>query len=266
MNTIAYLDRLGIDSQSLGEPSRSTLRRLQRAHVTTIPFETLAVNGDPFDDADDGEGVHLDLPHLFEKIVEREHGGFCFELNGLFNWLLTELGFDAERVAARVIGSDGSARPPANHHTNVVELDRRYVVDVGMGVPSMRRPLPLDGEVRTDEAGVSWRVVESDRPDETHRTQYRYEPDGEWQDRYLFTDTPRMLTYFEATCDYLQSAPESTFTGDPVVMRATDGGHVKLSPETLTRYVGSESTESPVAESEWHDVLEETFGLDYRGA
>ena len=264
MNSDTYLSRIGIDPDSLGEPSLSTLRRLQHAHVTTIPFETLAVTGHPFDEADDGEGVRLEHPHLFEKIVERERGGFCFELNGLFNWLLTDLGFDADRVAARVLDDDGVGRPPANHHSNVVELDRRYVVDVGMGVPSMRRPTPLDGEVRTDEAGVSWRVVESDRPDETHLTQYRYEPDGEWRDRYLFSDTPRMLTYFEATCDYLQSAPESSFTGDPVVIRPTDDGHRKLAPESLTRYVGNESSEREIGAAEWDDLLEREFGIDYR--
>jgi N-hydroxyarylamine O-acetyltransferase len=261
MNTDAYLQRLGIDAEAFSSPSSATLQRVQRAHVTTVPFENLAITGDPFDDRHDGPGVSLDLPHLFEKVVESTRGGFCFELNGLFNWLLVELGFDADRVAARIIGSDGTGRPPANHHTNVVELGRRYVVDVGVGVPTMRRPLPLDGEVRTDDVGVSWRVAECDRPDETYVTQYRYDSDGDWQDRYWFSDIPRRLTYFEATCDYLQSAPESTFTGDPVVSIGTDDGHVKLGRESLTRYVGADETTESVATRDWHDVLAREFGL-----
>ncbi|KTG27698.1 arylamine N-acetyltransferase family protein [Haloferax profundi] len=266
MNADAYLVRLGLDPDAFVEPTLSALEQVQRTHVQTVPFETLAVTGDPFDESDDGDGVRLERPHLFEKIVERERGGFCFELNGLFNWLLCELGFDADRIAARVVGDDGAGRPPANHHANVVELDQRYVVDVGMGVPTMRRPLPLDGSIRTDDVGVSWRVVECDRPDETYTTQYRDDSDADWQNRYYFSDTPRELTYFEATCDYLQSAPESPFTGDPVVSRATGDGYVKLRPDSLVRRVGSEETEEPVEAGAWHRVLEREFGVRYRPA
>ena len=265
MDPDRYLARIGLGRSDVDRPTLDAAERLQRAHVTTVPFETLSVTGDPFDAADDGEGVLLDHSHLYEKIVERERGGFCFELNGLFHRLLAALGFDVDRVAARMLGSDGTGRPPANHHVNVVELDgRRYAVDVGMGVPTMRRPLPLDGEERTDGIGVDWRVVESDRPDETSLTQYRAPGDDDWQDRYLFSDVPRELTYFEATCDYLQRAPESPFTGEPVVSMATDDGHVKLGVDSLTRIVGGEESEESVTEDEWYDVLEREFGLCYR--
>ena len=279
MNIDDFCHRLGIDPDELDGPTRSTLERLQHAHVTTVPFENLAITGDPFDDADelgsspretasgdgdDGEGVVLDYEHLFEKIVYRERGGFCFELNGLFNRVLSELGFDVDRVAARVIGSDGTGRPPANHLTNLVELDRRYVVDVGTGPPAMRRPLPLDGSVRTDDVGVSWRVAPCDRPDEEYVTQYRTESDDDWQDRYWFSETPRPFHYFEATCEYLQTAPESTFTGDPIVSVGTEAGHLKLTRDTLTRVAGADETTQHVPAAEWHDVLGREFGLTYR--
>ena len=265
MNADRYLARIGLDPADVDPPDLAAAARLQRAHVTTVPFETLSITGDPFDSADSGAGVLLDLPHLYEKIVERGRGGFCFELNGPFHCLLADLGFDVDRVAARIVGEDGTGRPPANHHSNVVDLDgRRYVVDVGMGVPTMRRPTPLDGEAVVDELGYEWRVVESDRPDETYMTQYSEPGEDVWQDRYLFSDVPRELHYFEATCDYLQSAPESTFTGDPFVSIATDEGHLKLRPDSLIRIVDGEESEESVAEDDWHDVLEREFGLRYR--
>ncbi|WP_440989141.1 arylamine N-acetyltransferase family protein [Haloarchaeobius baliensis] len=261
-----YLERIGVDPASVdvGAVDLDTVGRLQHAHVGAVPFENLAIVGDPFDDADDGAGVVLALPHLYEKVVERERGGYCFELNGLFGWLLAELGVDTHRVAARVVGDDGDATPPANHHTNVVAFDRRYLVDVGMGTPTMRRPLPVGGEVVTGPVGVDWRVVESDRPDETHLTQYRRAGDDDWQDRYLFTDEPRELGYFEATCDYLQSAPESTFTGDPIVTIATETGHARLKRDSFVRESDGDEREEPVAPDEWHDVLKREFGLEYR--
>lgn len=261
-STDVYLSRLGLDPETVRRADYETLARLQRAHVTTVPFETLAITGDPFGDRD-GEGVSLALPDLYEKLVDRGRGGFCFELNGLFGWLLAELGFDAARIAARVVGDDGDARPPANHHSHLVTIDREYVVDVGLGTPPLRRPLSLDGTPRSDAAGVDWRVLESDRPDAEYVTQFRGPNDEEWTDRYLFDATPRTLHFFEATCEYLATAPESPFTGDPVVSVATDRGHVKLTPETLRRSKRGEETERDIGESEWNDLLDAEFDLRY---
>lgn len=256
-----YLRRIGVAPETADTPDLSTLEYLQRAHVTSVPFETLAITGDPHGERS-GPGVDLSLPALYEKVVERDRGGYCFELNGLFHWLLDELGYDVDRVAARVT-SDGDAGPPANHHTNVVGLDRRYVVDVGMGSPVMRRPVPLDGEICTDEADVEWRIVESDRPDETYRSEFREPGAEEWTRRFVFSDVSRDRQYFEATNDYLQSAPESPFTGDPVVSIATEDGHLKLSGDTLTKTVGTEEDERTVPPEEWHATLEAAFGLHY---
>lgn len=260
MDADRYLARIGLGPDDVADADLATLTRLQYAHVTSVPFETLAITGDPHGDHE-GEGVSLALPDLYQKIVDRERGGFCFELNGLFGWLLSAVGFDADRVAAQVV-NDGDPRPPANHHSHVVTLDRPYVVDVGLGTPPMRRPLPLDGTVREDEAGVAWRVVDSDRPDAEFLTQYR-EPGGEWTDRYLFSTAPRDLSYFEATCDYLQRAPESPFTGDPVVSIGTERGHLKLRPDTLLGTVDGAVHETSISPGEYRDLLEREFGLRY---
>jgi N-hydroxyarylamine O-acetyltransferase len=206
--------------------------------------------------------VWLSLPHLFEKHVTRERGGYCYELNGLFGWLLAALGYDVDRVAARVT-SDTGIYTPANHHPLVVHLDQSFVVDVGMGTPMMRQPTPLVGSPRTDDVGVSWRVTASDRPDEMFQTEYRGPGDDEWIRRYVFSTTPRELSYFEATCDYLQTAPESTFTDDPIVAIATAEGHRKLSGETLTETVGREQQERTVPTEAFHATLRREFGLQY---
>ena len=261
MNHERYLARLGLEPAHVQNRTLETLERLQQAHVTTVPFETLSITGNPFGDRD-GEGVSLALPDLYEKIVERRRGGFCYELNGLFGWLLTELGFDVDRLAAMVI-TDGEARPPANHLTHLVSLDQRYIIDVGLGIPVLRHPLPLDGTTHADSTGVVWRITESDRPDADHVSQFKKPTTDGWTDRYIFRDVPREMSYFEATCDYLQTAPESPFTGDPVVTIATDSGHKKLSPTALTHLAHGNADERSLAEEEWYDVLEREFGVRY---
>jgi len=264
MDADRYLARIGTDPTSVTAPDRETLSRLQAAHLRTVPFETLAITGDPFDDRA-GAGVSLAESDLFEKLVERERGGFCFELNGLFAWLLGELGFETNRFAGRMLGDD-SVTLPANHLVPTVTLDRTYVVDVGMGTPKIRTPVPLDGTPVTDELGVEWRVVESERPDADYRTQYRRAAETEWTDRYVFTARPRPLSYFRATCDYLASAPESGFTGSPVLVVGTDHGHVKLTGQQLTRVVDGDATERTLSETEWDETVAETFGIDWAEA
>jgi len=252
------------------------IERLQRAHVTSVPFETLSIADGPAGSRDgrsderaappddrpgpEPTGVSLAVDDLYRKIVERRRGGFCFELNGLFGRLLDEFGFDVDTVAAMVV-TDGDPSPPANHRSHVVHLDRRYVVDVGMGVPTLRRPLPLDGTAHVDDAGVGWRIADSDRPDVDCVVQYDGRETDGWADRYLFGTTPRERSYFEATCDYLATAPESPFTGTPVVSMATERGHAKLTPGAFTRIVDGEERSRDLAPGEWHELLEAEFGI-----
>lgn len=261
-----YLQRIGLEPAVVRAAPRDgeLLAQLQEAHVRTVPFENLAIVGDPFTDAR-GEGITLDVPTLYEKIVERERGGYCFELNGLFTSLLDALGYDVHRAAAMVVGEGGDPSPPANHHTILVTLDTPHIVDVGVGSPQMRQPTPLSGiATAEDAAGVRWRVVDSDRPDTEFTTQFRKPGEG-WETRYVFETAPRDLSYFRATCDYLSRAPESPFTGDPTVHRATECGWLELRRETLGRVERGKKTVEDVPPDEWHTVLKREFGLSIDG-
>lgn len=261
-----YLERIQVDPATVGqaEPTRELLKRLQSAHVRHVPFENLSIVGDPFADTV-GPGVSLDQGDLFEKLVERERGGYCFELNGLFTSLLDALGFDVHRAAAMILPEDGEPSVPANHHVIIARLDGEYVVDVGQGAPRMRQPVPLDGtETVCDESGVAWRVVTNDRP------QYRLTAElrigvQDWNPRFVFDPTPRDLSYFAAANTYLSTAPESPFTNNVIVSLDTADGWKDLKRETIEYVEADDRTEQAISPGEWHDVLAEEFGLEIPG-
>jgi N-hydroxyarylamine O-acetyltransferase len=257
LTVASYLERTGIDGERIESRDTETLTRVQQAHIRTIPFENLAIAPDPAGRLTQS-GVTISLPDLYEKIVERHRGGYCFELNGLFTWLLRELGYDASRVAARVL-SDGDPGIPANHHSIIVEFDRPYVVDVGLGTPKLPRPVPLDGSIVSGPVG-DWRIVTADRPDEDYRLEFR--EDDNWSGRYVFTDTPRDLAYFRAANDYLQTAPESPFTGTTHVSIATDQGYISLNGQDFVRVENETRTENTLDDADWYDHLSRTFGID----
>ena len=251
-----YLDRIGIDH--VEDRSVSFLERLQTAHIRSIPFENFSIVGDPYGPYE-GEPIELDLEQLYAKIVESDRGGYCFELNGPFSWLLDGLGYDADRVAARVVSGNASTIP-ANHLAIVVELDQRYLVDVGIGLPKIGCPIPIEGDVPIPSLGLDWRVEPAERPDVDYVLQYHDETEG-WVDHYLFTDEPRDLTYFEAVNDYLQTSPDSPFTSDPLVNIATRNGYVKADHKQVEIDTGGDASEHSIRPDGWAESLERYFSL-----
>ncbi len=108
----SYLARIG--ARRPETPDLPSLRELMRAHLATVPFENLSIHL--------GEVIELSDRALLGKIVDRRRGGFCYELNGAFAWLLRELGYRVTMLGARVYGGMRLG-PPYDHMTLVVDLD-----------------------------------------------------------------------------------------------------------------------------------------------
>jgi N-hydroxyarylamine O-acetyltransferase len=79
----------------------------------------------------------------------------------------------------------------------------------------------------------------------------------------MFDDTPRPLHYFAAANDYLQSAPESPFTGDLTVALSTKAGYRKFSGGMLLEVSPSVRHERRIPADEWNENLAQKFGLRY---
>ena len=119
-----YLERLGLKRPAVYD--LDFLDSMILAHQYSVPFENLEVH-------EDGLKISLSTDHLFDKIVVRKRGGYCFELNALFSKALEACGYDFFSVLARVIvGDDYSI--PSLHRLAIVEIDNeQYVCDVGFG-------------------------------------------------------------------------------------------------------------------------------------
>ncbi len=78
-----YLKRLNVKKEV--QADLASLAYLQNQHLLTVPFENLDVMNKVY--------IPLAVDTFYQKIVENQRGGFCYELNGLFQWLLNQLGF-----------------------------------------------------------------------------------------------------------------------------------------------------------------------------
>jgi len=247
----AYLRRINYHG-SLA-PIAQTLRELHGAHLLSVPFENLSIHaGQPIVLADDA---------LFDKIVERGRGGFCYELNGLFAALLRALGFDVAMLSAGVANAEGGYGPDFDHMTLMVVLGERWLVDVGFG-DSFREPLLLDERGEQAQGARSYRIV----PDGAHLILMRRDGGGDWKPQYRFTLQPHQYADYAEMCRYHQTSPQSHFTRARVCTRGMAGGRVTLSEMRLiTTVEGGERREHVLAdEREYAEALRELFGIVMR--
>ena len=238
-----YLQRIRYDGPTA--PTAETLRQVHLAHMRSVPFENLSVRA--------GEPIVLDEEKLFEKIVLRRRGGFCYELNGLFAALLEQLGFPVARLAGRV-GVDGIA---FDHMVLRIDLDEPWLADVGFGDSFV---LPLRLASREQQEGGCGRRYRIDAV-EDGLLLVREDPDG-WNRQYLFTLDAWPLSAYAAGCRYHQTSPRSTFTQKTVVSRATEAGRITLAGRRLIVTAHGKRTETDLDEQAVSRALQEEFGID----
>lgn len=133
MNVEEYLKR--IRSENLKDVSLENLFELQKNHLANITFENIdiALN----------RPVTLDLEQTYQKVIVNKRGGFCYELNRLFAWLLKQLGYNFRIIQSKVFQQLSQEYMPFFSHISLmVDIDqKKYICDVGFGFPI---PQPLE--------------------------------------------------------------------------------------------------------------------------
>lgn len=218
--------------------------------MVNVPFENL--------DVYHHRGVTTDLDHSLNKIVSRGRGGWCFEINGAFGWLLSELGFDVSYVSCRVFGAEGWG-PELDHCGLIVQLDGLATyVDVGFGDNCMV-PIPLTSGVHR---GVP-RQIDCKIEDDTFVLS-ELQLEGQWARQLWGSFEPLPLSAFTPRSNHLQTEPGLAWTEKPFATRATDGdgSRVTLRPKVLKQRRGaSEFVDAQIEPQDWTPLLKSHFGL-----
>ncbi|MGW4200030.1 arylamine N-acetyltransferase family protein [Streptomyces sp. NPDC004726] len=227
-----YLRRIGADRPEHADAA--ALRDLQLRHLRTVPFENLSIHL--------GEDIVLEEKALLAKVVGRERGGFCYELNGAFAVLLRDLGFHVTLLQARVFDEGGRLGIPYGHLALLVETEDgagRWLADVGFG-DHAHHPLAFDlREEQSDPAGTFRLVEASEHGDfDVHR-------DGVPQ--FRLETRPRELEDFRAAAWWHSTSPRSHFTKSLICSRLTAEGRITLSGHTLVTIGHGERREQPLS-------------------
>jgi len=251
MNVVAYLEHIHYTHPV--KPDVDTLRGLQLAHMRTVPFENLDIGLK--------RPIQLTENTLWEKIILHKRGGFCYELNGLFAWLLKQIGFDVTYLNARVFNHTGNLGIGFDHLALLVKIPNqstRWLADVGFG-DSFNEPLSFEERGEQIQGLRAYKLEQTPDPDGYITWQKNY--DATWERQYFFDLQPRNFPAdYESACLYHQTSPNSSFTRRSIISRATSDGRVSLEDRWLILTKHGQRTEQPVtSEEEYQMLLKEHF-------
>jgi N-hydroxyarylamine O-acetyltransferase len=250
---LAYLDRIGYDGPRT--PDAETLRRIVQAHLYAVPFENLDIV--PL-----GRPIRLEPDALFDKIVRRRRGGFCYEVNGLFALLLRQLGYDVTIVTAQWPAEGGGLSPIFDHMVLFATCPGEstpWFVDVAAGRASTARPLRLELDVHQFLPESPYRFTDVD----AYLRLESLGPEGEWTHVYSFTQIPREPADFFDRCAYHQINPDSHFTQAALCSIATPDGRMTISKNQLITTINGEREERGIRnDAEFRQLLLTLFGID----
>ncbi len=251
MDVSRYLERITYSGST--EPTLEVLRAVHRAHACGITYENLdVVRQVP---------VSAHPEAIYPKIVEGGRGGWCYEMNGLLGWALTELGFCVHRLVGGVMRQQTGDDALGNHLVLRVDLgDGQWIADVGLG-NGIVEPLPLREGEHSDGSrhfrlehlgGEEWRF---------HNLPGQIPSDFDFlatpatEGLYPWSAEDRLLEVGQR----LQRDPESIFRQTLICQRMKPGGPVAL----LGRVLRSGDDRQLVGSvDELHGILREVFELD----
>ncbi|MEV0589493.1 arylamine N-acetyltransferase [Nonomuraea sp. NPDC050310] len=215
----AILHRIGHHGRVDAGPE--TLSALHRSWRTAVPYENL--------DIQLGRTISLDPDALFDKLVRRRRGGYCFEQNAGLALLLRLAGFGVTMVEAAVMRAARGEAMWGNHNALLVDLDgHRWLADAGIG-DGFLEPLPLR-EGPQVQGNLTYRLERLD-PD-TWR--FHHQPGGTIAS-YDFRLQPREIAHFAARSRELSTAADSAYVTTLMAARPIAGHTLLLLSRTLRR-------------------------------
>ena len=250
VDKLKYLER--IDYTDVVEATDSVLTNLHRQHVFQIPFENLDIYYKrPFG---------LDIDCLYQKVVNGFRGGFCYELNLLFNWLLTEIGFSSRIIASRIFNEQGVPGPPFDHMSVYVKTKKEFLVDVGYG-DLFVTPIEIRDGVQFDGRNFF-------RIDKWNEQEYVISMSSNGEDYskcYTFCLDVVNLGDFNAVCRDKQSNPNSYFVKNVICTKPIEMGRVTIFNDKLVEKRGELRIETAIQGQETLlSCLKNRFGVMIR--
>jgi len=260
-----YLERIGM--QRPKSLNKAYLDELVLAHQCTVPFENLDIY-------ELHKPISIIPRDLFDKVVVRKRGGYCFELNGVFVLLLQALGYDAYSCPCRGARPGVTVPQPVRHRGNIVRLDGKYLFcDVGYGGPMPPGSIVVEDGTRQVVNGetfwfeqideFSWLLKRltkgkidmgmsgnTDGNDDIHEASVMYVSQSKWE--------PVDFIPGNLACS---DGPDASFAQRRMLNLRRRDGHIAITGNLLTTVKNGVKQSREISDEEAARLAREEFGL-----
>ncbi|MFD2444907.1 arylamine N-acetyltransferase [Bacillus sp. CGMCC 1.16607] len=235
------------------------LSQILEKTATAIPFENLCIITNNRKD--------ITLENLVSKILLKNEGGLCYELNTILYYFLIENGFNATLAKATVF-DNASQDYVAIGRTHVIILvthnEQLYVVDTGFGGNLPLKPVPLTGELVTSFNG-DFRIKKADSEQGDHILEMKLKhKDADWRIGYAFHSHQPVkdVTEMNEVQKTIIESPLSSFNKNPLITRLTTSGSLTLTDTSFTKWHDGKVMKEEIEEKQFRELAKEYFEMD----
>lgn len=248
MNLKGYIERIKYKGE-LTVNERS-LRQLHKSHVSSVPFEALDVYY--------RKRISLDIHEIYHKVVDQKRGGYCYEVNYLFLWLLLELGFDSHLISARIIDDDKYG-PEYDHMAILVQLNEDWLVDVGYG-DLFIEPIKLIPDIEQEDKFKTYKIHKKNNDEFLLLESLKESCD--YKIKYLFNTRSCSIKEFELQNEVKQNSFDSYFVKNRICTLPTEEGRKTILNDIYKVRTNNTAIEKEIStEKELCRILEIEFDI-----
>ena len=246
-----FFQRIGMDPQTKIEKTVEFLGQVQRQCVLHIAYENL--------DILENKPLNLAPEALYDKIVIRGRGGYCFELNGLLTHMFREMGFNVSERFARFLRGEANI-PMRRHRVTIVHMeDGDYLCDIGVGQIAPRLPLKIEEDTIQTQNGETYRFTKDVRHGWILWDLYH----GAWREYICFTDEAVFDVDFLQPTFFCEKHPDSPFNKKYILAIKTETGRKSIDGHAYKIFEGEELAhiEENLSEEQLRALFEQEFYL-----
>jgi len=242
-----YLNRINFQGEI--QLNLEGIKKLMQSQIFSVPFENI--------DVQSGKPISLLGDDIVNQIVNKNRGGYCYQINGIFSLMLQEIGLPHYYIGVRPLVNPA---PNAKTHLAIIATieNEEYLIDLGFGGNSIREPLKLS-EIGTEiqHGSDTFTLVKTEEDEYLLQIQ----TGQEWTNLYSFDLTPQRWIDFKPANYFNYSHPESVFTQKLIVVLQNPLGKKILSKNSLKSVVNGIAEIITFEDDQLDTILETEFNL-----
>ncbi|EPZ43345.1 arylamine N-acetyltransferase family protein [Alicyclobacillus acidoterrestris] len=252
-----FLNRIGVpESENV---TFENLDMILEKTARTIPFENLCIM--------ENRTTDITPDNLIDKILKRNEGGLCYELNTIFYLFLIENGFNANLVRGIIFDPTVQqwSKTGRTHVTIIITHDnQQYVVDTGFGGNLPLKPVPLNGEIVKSGNG-EFRIEKANSEYGNYLLYMKLKhKDDDWKLGYAFDSTRVVenLSELNEVQKIILEHPESPFNKRPLVTKLTERGNMILTDTSFTEKIDGNVQKKEIDSTMFQRLIRDRFGME----